>query len=401
MHLKDEMLKIEEKIIQWRRDLHQIPEVGLELPQTAAYISWELEKMGIPHERNIGGSGMVGLIEGQKKDEKKSPTTKTIALRADMDGLAIEEETGLPFASANGNMHACGHDAHSAMLLGAAQVLQENRHHFTGNVKLLFQAAEEGPGGAKLMIEAGALKNPEVGAVLGLHIGGISGETKSGSIGISYGNLMACLDRFSLKVKGKGSHGAYPEKGVDPVVMTSQIIGALQTIVSREVKATEPTVLTVGTIHGGRAYNIIPDFVEVEGTVRAIDQLIREYIARRMKEIVEGISVSMRGSAEFEYVFGYPPLVNDAEFTRRFVQSAEKILKESEIIEIQKPVMGGEDMAEFLNAVPGTYFFLGAAKETEGKTYPHHNSRFDLDESAFVIGAALLAQGAVDWLKPD
>lgn len=397
MNFYDEMKLNEDLIIGWRRALHRIPEVGLDLPKTAAYISSVLDKIGIPHERDIGGSGIVGLIEGQKKDPTGEKGGKTIALRADMDGLAVKEETGLPFASTNGNMHACGHDAHSAILLGAAKMLQENREHFSGNVKLLFQAAEEGPGGAKPMIEAGALENPEVSAVIGLHMKGI-GDTDSGTVGICYGNLMGCLDRFTLKVKGKGGHGAYPDKGVDPVVMTSQIITALQTIISREVNATESAVLSIGQIHGGSAYNIIPEAVEVEGTVRATSQEVREYIAQRMKEVVEGIALSLRGSAEFEYSFGYPPLVNDTDFTKKFVDSALKIVDRSEIVEIQKPEMGGEDMAYFLDAVPGTFFYLGSSKATDGNVYPFHNSRFDVDEDVFASGSALLAQGAVDWL---
>ncbi len=392
MELLNQLKDYESNIIQWRRELHQIPEVGLELPNTAAYVSGELDKLGIPHQKNIGVSGIVGLIEGKK-------TGKTIALRADMDALAIQEETGLPFASTNGNMHACGHDAHTAMLLGAAKVLMENKEQLNGNVKLFFQAAEEGPGGAKPMIDDGALENPKVDAVLGLHVGVISTEMKNGMVGLCYGNLMACLDRFTLKLIGKGCHGAYPENGVDPIVMAAQIVSGLQTLVSREVKPTEPAVVTVGQIHGGRAYNIIPDVVELEGTVRATNQSVREHLASRMKEMVESIAAGMRGKAEFEYIFGYPPLVNDPDFTSDFAETAKNIVGEKNILEIKTPVMGGEDMAYFLEAVPGTFFFLGSEKETDGVVHPHHNSRFDLDENVFVSGSALLAQGAFDWLE--
>ena len=394
MELLNQVKKYESDMIRWRRELHQIPEVGLELPNTAAYVSGELDKLGISHQRNIGVSGIVGLIEGKKPG-------RTIALRADMDALAIQEETGLPFASTNGNMHACGHDAHAAMLLGAAKVLMENRDRLSGNVKLLFQAAEEGPGGAKPMIDDGALENPKVDAVLGLHVGVVSNEMKNGMVGLCYGNLMACLDRFRLRVIGKGCHGAYPENGVDPIVMAAQMVSGLQTLVSREVKPTEPAVVTIGQIHGGRAYNIIPDVVELEGTVRATDQTVREHLAARMKEMVESIAAGMRGKAEFEYTFGYPPLVNDPEFTNNFAETAKNIVGEKNILEIKTPVMGGEDMAYFLEAVPGTFFFLGSEKEADGVVHPHHNSRFDLDESVFVSGAALLAQGAFDWLEKN
>ena len=392
MNWRKQVEVYETQIIQWRRDLHQIPEVGLYLPKTADYISRELEKMGIQCRRNVGGSSLIGLIQGGKEG-------KTIALRADMDALAIKEETGLEYASANDNMHACGHDAHSAILLGAARVLQDHREQLRGNVKLLFQAAEEGPGGARLMIQEGALENPAVSAVMGLHVGTVYGELKTGMVGISYGKMMACMDRFVFNVKGKGCHGAYPDKGVDPIVMAAQLIGALQILVSREVKPTEPAVITVGRISGGRAFNIIPDAVEVEGTVRAGDQQVRDHIATRMLELAEGTAKSMGGWVDLEYSWGHPPLENDPEFTRQFVQSALKVVEEYQLLEIRQPVMGGEDMAYFLKAVPGTFFFLGSAPEVDGTVYPHHSSRFQLDEKVFVTGSALLVQGTVDWLE--
>lgn len=392
MRLKDKVKAYEQQIVQWRRDLHQIPEVGLQLPQTAAYVAGELAKMGIPHREQVGGSGIVALIEGTLPG-------KTIALRADMDALAIREETGLPFASTNDNMHACGHDAHAAMLLGAARALKDQQHQMKGNVKLLFQAAEEGPGGAKPMLEEGAFDNPTVEAVIGLHIGAVDSNIKNGQVGVSYGKMMAAMDRFVVKVKGKGCHGAYPEKGVDPVVMASQMITSLQTLVSREVRATEPAVVTVGKIHGGRAFNIIPDVVEMEGTVRATDYEVRELLARRIGEVAQSVAQAMRGEVEYEYFYGYPPLVNDPDFTREFVQSALKVVEEKDLVEVKVPVMGGEDMAYFLEQVPGTYVFLGSALEQAGVFYPHHNSRFMLDESVFATGAALLAQGAWDWLE--
>lgn len=392
MELKDQAKRYEKQIIQWRRDLHQIPEVGLHLPKTAAYVARELKKMGIDYRENVGGSGIVALIEGEQPG-------KSIALRADMDALAIREETGLDYTSNNENMHACGHDAHAAMLLGAAKVLKENRHLIKGSVKLLFQAAEEGPGGAKPMLEEGAFENPKVDAVLGLHTGAVGGELQNGQVGICFGKMMAAMDRFVMKVKGEGCHGAYPEKGVDPVVTAAQIIAALQTLISREVQATEPAVVTVGKIRGGTAFNIIPDVVEFEGTVRSVDYQVREHLAKRIGELSQSIALGMRGEAEYGYFYGYPPLVNDPAFTEAFLESAKKVVKEEDIVEVKTPVMGGEDMAYFLEQVPGTYFFLGSIERQNGVQYPHHNSRFRLDESVFVTGTALLVQGAVDWLK--
>jgi amidohydrolase len=392
MELKDKVKANEQQIIQWRRDLHQIPEVGLHLPKTAAYVTGELKKMGIPYRENVGGSGIVALIEGETPG-------KTIALRADMDALSIKEETDLAYASATDNMHACGHDAHTAMLLGAAKVLKDNKHLLKGNVKLLFQAAEEGPGGAKPMLEEGAFENPKVNAVLGLHAGAVGGNIGNGQVGVCFGKMMAAMDRFVVNVKGKGCHGAYPEKGVDPIVMAAQMIGSLQTLVSREVQATEPAVVTVGKIHGGSAFNIIPDEIEFEGTVRSTDDKVRKWLAKRIGELTQSIAQGMRGEVEYEFFYGYPPLVNDSDFTRGFLVSAKKVVGEEDVVEVKTPVMGGEDMAYFLEQVPGTYFFLGSIMEQEGVQYPHHNSRFMLDESVFVTGTALLVQGAVDWLE--
>lgn len=382
----------QQQIVEWRRELHKIPEVGLDLPKTSAFVSDILKKLGIEHRTKVGVSGIVGLIKGSKPG-------KTIMLRADMDALALKEETGLPFASTNENMHACGHDSHTAMLLGAAKILNENKQDLSGSVKLVFQPAEEGPGGAKPMIDDGAMDNPRVDAALGLHIGCIFKEVGTGQVGVSYGNLMACLDKFYIKIKGHGCHGAMPNTGVDPIAIAGQVIGSLQTIVSREIKPTRPAVVTIGQIHGGRTYNIIPDSVELEGTARAVDQDIREDIARRIEEIVAGVVKGMRGDYEYKYTFGYPPLVNDAEFTKGFVETARKVVGADNIIEITEPTMGGEDMAYFLERVPGTFFFLGGSNEKKGIVHPHHNPKFDVDEDVFWLGSALLAQGAIDWLE--
>jgi amidohydrolase len=393
-NIVEQAKSIQQQIVEWRRQLHKIPEVGLDLPNTSAFVSDQLTKLGIEHRTKVGVSGIVGLIKGGKPG-------KTIMLRADMDALALKEETGLPFASTNENMHACGHDSHTAMLLGAAKILNENRDKLSGNVKLIFQPGEEGPGGAKPMIDDGAMVNPKVDAALGLHIGCIFRELGPGQVGVHYGNIMACLDSFYIKIKGHGCHGAMPNTGVDPIPIAGQVIGALQTIVSREVKPTRPAVVTIGQIHGGRTYNIIPDTVEMHGTARAVDQDIREDIARRIEEIVAGVTKGMRADYEYKYTFGYPPVVNDALFTKDFVETAKKVVGDENIIEIAEPTMGGEDMAYFLERVPGTFFFLGGSNEKKGIVHPHHNPRFDVDEDVFWIGTALLAQGAIDWLEKN
>lgn len=388
----DEIRKVESDIISWRRELHQIPEIGLNLPKTTTYIKDKLDEMGIDYYTLVDGNAIVGLIKGGQEG-------KTIALRADMDALPIAEETGLPFASTNGCMHACGHDAHASILLGAAKVLNSNKDKLKGNVKLLFQPAEEYPGGALPMIEEGAMENPKVDAVIGLHVGTISKEVEKGKIAVSYGPMMAAMDRILIKIKGKGSHGAYPELSIDPISTAAEVISALQRVVSREVKAIDPAVLSITRIQGGFNQNIIPDVVELEGTVRTVNNETRQMIAKRIDEITKGITSAMRADYELQYDFKYPPLINSEEFTKFFVESAKKIMPEEDIFEMKNPVMGGEDMAYFLEKAPGTFFFLSNPKEIDGVAYPHHNSKFDIDESIFYKGSALLVQTVIDYLK--
>lgn len=388
----EEVKKIEDQIISWRRHLHKIPELGLELPKTSKYVQEELSKMGIEYHTLINGNAIVAIIKGAEEG-------KTIALRADMDALPIREETGLPFASDNGCMHACGHDAHTSMLLGAGKILNENRDKLKGNVKLFFQPGEEYPGGALPMIEEGAMENPKVDAVLGLHNGSISKDVEKGKIGVSYGAMMASMDRILIKIKGKGSHGAYPEQSIDPISTAAEVISALQRIVSREVKAIDPAVLSITRINGGFNQNIIPDEVEMEGTVRAVNPETRRFIAKRIEEVTKGITTAMRAECEVEYEFKYPPLINSKSFTESFVESAKKVIPEEDIFDMKDPVMGGEDMAYFLEKAPGTYFFLSNPKEIDGEIYAHHNSKFDVDESVFHIGSSLFVQTVVDFLK--
>ena len=388
----EEIKKIESQIISWRRDLHKMPELGLELPNTSRYVQAQLSQMGIEYHTLVEGNAIVGIIKGSEEG-------KTIALRADMDALPIREETGLPFASDNGSMHACGHDAHTAILLGAAKLLNENRDRLKGNVKLFFQPGEEYPGGALPMIKEGAMENPKVDAVLGLHNGSISKDVEKGKIGVSYGAMMASMDRILIKIKGKGSHGAYPEQSIDPISTSAEVISALQRIVSREVKAIDPAVLSITRINGGFNQNIIPDEVEMEGTVRAVNPETRNFIARRIEEVTKGITSAMRAECEVQYDFKYPPLINSKSFTESFVESAKKVISKEDIFEMKDPVMGGEDMAYFLEKAPGTYFFLSNPKEVDGEIYAHHNSKFDVDESIFHIGSSLFVQAVFDFLK--
>ncbi|MBU5428091.1 amidohydrolase [Tissierella pigra] len=389
-----EVKKIEKDIISWRRKLHQIPEVGLNLRKTSKFIMDELDNMNIEYHTLVNGNAIVGLIKGKEEG-------KTIGLRADTDALPVKEETGLEFASDNGCMHACGHDGHTAVLLGVAKILNENKDKFKGNVKLLFQPGEEYPGGAKPMIEEGALENPKVDAVMGLHLGNLGKGIPKGKIGVSYGAMMAAVDVMYIKINGKGSHGAYPHQAIDPIVTASEIVLALQTIISREIDPVEPAVVSVTRIDGGFNHNIIPDSVEIQGTIRTVNEDTRQRISRRIEEIVKGITMAHGANYEIDYEFCYPALINSEEFTKGFVESAKKIIPEDDIVEMKVPVMGAEDMSFFLQRVPGTFFYLSNPGEIDGQFYPHHNPKFDIDEEDIWKGAALIIQSTIDWLNEN
>lgn len=387
-----EVRAVETDMIKWRRDLHQIPELGLELPKTSAYVQARLKEMGIPFTTLVNGNAVVGLIEG-------AADGPTLAIRADMDALPIAEETGLPFAATNGWMHACGHDGHTAMLLGAAKVLNEHRHLLKGRVKLLFQPGEEYPGGAKPMIEEGCMENPKVDYVIGLHEGNIDPSMPSGVFAWNDGAMMASMDRFLIEVKGQGSHGAYPELAHDPIVTAGQLIGALQTIKSRNVKATDPTIVSICRVEGGFNQNIIPDKVELEGTVRALNDDVRHMMARRIEEISKGIGAGMGVECKVTYDFKYPAVINDKETTHRVKDILQNLFGEERVIETPEPRMGGEDFAYYLQEAPGTFLFLSNPNPVEGTVYPHHHAKFDVDESLFYMGAAAFVQVALEFLN--
>jgi len=397
MDFKESAKKLHQKIIEWRRDLHRIPETGVDTPQTEAYVCAELDKMGIPYRKGLGRHGVAALLEGKNK--------KTVfAVRADMDGLPIREETGLPFASENGNMHACGHDAHAAMGLGTAKLLSDVKDQLEGSVLFIFQPGEEGcpdgPGGAKRMLDDGAFDDPVPSAMVGLHTGCIWKDFVPGEIGYRSGGIMACMDRFEILVKGKGSHGAYPHGSIDAISITGQLISELQTIVSREIDPLEPAVVSLGEVHAGTAFNIIPGECRITGTVRALNQETREFLARRIEEVASGVASSMRGSIEFKYGWEGPaPVMNDPSMTEELRLAAAKIVGEEKVREIARPSMGGEDIAFFLEKAPGTFFYLPGCNEEKGQTWPHHNSKFDIDEDVLWIGPAVMATMVFDWLK--
>ena len=390
-HILEEAKSISAEIAEWRRHLHQTPELGLETPKTSAYIVQELKKMGVEEIRErVGGWGVAALVKGEKPG-------KTLAIRADCDALPIKEETGLPFASKNGLMHACGHDAHTAMALGAAKLLLAHKAELAGTVKFIFQPAEENVQGAKAMIDDGVMENPHVDALIGLHTGCLWKEVGNGEIGVRFGSLMAAVDRFVVTFKGKGGHGATPHLAVDPVTMTATAVLELQTILSRELSPLDAAVLTVGRIEGGKSFNIIPESCLIEGTVRTLNPATRAFVEERLRAVVSRVADGMRGVAEVEYESGPPPLINDTDFTRTFQAFAARLAGAEKVKEIGEPTMGGEDVAYFLEMVPGTFFVHGSCAPEKGQVYPHHNPKFDIDEETFPLGSALFAGFALSW----
>ncbi len=391
MNAKQSAKDIHSDIIEWRRRLHQIPEIGFDLFQTSQFVKDRLNEMGISYE-TMARTGVLALISGDE-------TGPTIALRADMDGLPIKEETGLDYASVNGNMHACGHDAHTAMLLGTAKILAENKDLLKGTVKMIFQPAEETTGGAKIMIDEGCMKGPHVDAVIGLHIGQLFKEVGDGQIGIRYGSMMAAVDSFSVKVRGHGGHGARPHQCIDPIITSSEMITSLQRIVSREIDPTHEAVLSICMIQGGTTTNVIPETVEFKGTIRTLDQDDRLFIEKRFREICASIAQANRAEAEITYGKFYPAVLNDEDFTRFFAKSAAKIVGKRNIVEIKRPGMGAEDMAYYLLETKGTFFSLGSFRSDRDTQYPHHHPKFDINEDVLWIGPAVFAQTVIDFFK--
>lgn len=388
--LSPEVAQLNDAVIALRRTLHQWPELGFQEERTSALVADHLMALGLQVTTGLARTGVVGLLRGAGEG-------KTVLLRADMDGLPLEEASGAPYASQHrGVMHACGHDGHTAILLTVARVLAQQRQRFYGTVKFAFQPAEElPPGGAKGMIEAGILENPRVDAVFGLHLWN---GLPVGKIGVEAGPIMASVDRFDVVVKGVGSHGAYPHMGVDPIVIGSHIVTALQTVVSREMPPLAPVVVTVGRFQGGTAFNVIPSHAELSGTVRTVDAQIRQDMPGRLERIIRGITSAMRADCEFKYEFGYPVTINHPGMAELAHQVAAKIVGEANVVSAGM-TMGAEDMAYFLAAVPGCYVRLGSGNPAKGLVHPHHSALFDFDEAALPIGVELLTQITLAFLS--
>ncbi|MFS0671937.1 M20 metallopeptidase family protein [Ornithinibacillus sp. 179-J 7C1 HS] len=365
------------EMVEIRRYLHQYPELSFQEYKTAQYIAEFYDKLHIPYQKGVGGNGIVATLKGGKPG-------KTIALRADFDALPIQDAKDVPYKSkVAGVMHACGHDGHTATLLIIAKVLKTYQEELPGTVLFLHQHAEEyAPGGAKPMIEAGAIEN--VDAVFGTHLWA---TTPVGVIQTSTDVLMAGADRFEIKIQGQGGHGAYPHETKDSIVIASQMVSQLQQIVSRRIDPLETAVITIGIFEAGNAFNVIADTARLVGTVRYLNSDTQEQVIQEMEKVIKGICTSYECSYTFNYEKGYPPVLNHK-------QEAELILEESsKLPEVEKaekiiPVMGGEDFAYYLQEKPGAYFFTGAKKE--GNHYPHHHPHFDFDEKAMPIAAKVL-----------
>lgn len=387
----DRVNKIFPEMVEIRRHLHRHPELGYEEHETHKFICKQLDKLQIPH-KTLAKTGIVGLIEG-------GAPGKCVALRADMDALPIFEENTVLYRSQNdGVMHACGHDAHMACLLGAAMLLSENRQNFHGSVKLIFQPGEEGIGGAKPMIDEGALEAPYVDAVAGAHV---MSHIPAGKALFKHGPIMASPDDFEITITGKSGHGAYPHKASDPVVCACQLVCALQTVASRLSNPLDPTVVTVGKIEGGTATNIIPDQVKLWGTARTISRENRDEIAGKMEQIIKGITQAMGCGYDFRFIYLYPPTINDGAVTDAFAAAAQKIIGKENVLWGTEPSMSGEDFAFFAQERPATFFHLGCGNEKLGLVNPIHNSKFDIDETCLKVGAACFTQFALDFLNQE
>ena len=376
MNIRSEIKNIEKNIIDWRRDFHQYPELGFDEHRTSKIIGETLKEMGLAPKMNVGKTGVTAdLTFGEGP---------TIALRADMDALPMQETSGLDFSSKHdGVMHACGHDGHMAMLLGAAKVLTQNGNSFNGTVRFIFQPAEEGAGGARYMIEDGCLDG--VDEIYGIHVWNYQ---PVGEVGITDGPVLAAADLFEIDIKGIGGHGAAPQGTVDAVVVSSHLVQALQTIVSRNTNPLESTVVTIGTISGGHNFNIIADEVTLSGTARAYTEENRNLIKTRMAEIIDGVAKTFGAEISFDYEDGYPPTINHTDPVNKVLKAAERVVGEKAGMPYLS--MGGEDFSYYLQKIPGCFFFVGSAPNDQ-KLFetPHHCSHFTMDERALLVGPSI------------
>ena len=394
---------IEPKVIEWRREIHQNPELSNREFKTAEKIAKHLTSLGIEVQTGVAHTGVVGILKGKKPG-------KVIALRADIDALPVFERNDLPFKSNivtdyKGEevpvMHACGHDTHTAILMGVAEILSKHTDKIKGTVKFIFQPAEEGPpegeeGGALLMVKEGVLKNPDVDAIFGLHI---NSQTPVGVIRYKSGGTMAAAQKFIINVKGKQSHGARPWSGVDPILISAKIIDGLQTIISREAELTnEAAVITVGKITSGVRFNIIPESAEMIGTIRTLDYDMKALINRRMEEMVPALAKAYGGEATIEIKDATDITYNDPDLVTKMLPTLNKVAGENNV-QTQKAVTGAEDFSYFQKEVPGFFFFLGGMTPGNTESFPHHTPDFIIDDSGLLLGVKALTEMSIDYLS--
>jgi amidohydrolase len=390
--LRSDIDEILPGVVADRRHIHQNPELGFQEFETSKLVAERLRSLGVEDVRTgIATTGVTGLIRGTKPGPDK-----VVLLRADMDALPIREENEVDYKSQNpGKMHACGHDAHTAGLLGVARLLMNRRDQFSGTVKVLFQPAEEGGGGALVMINEGVLEDPKVDAAFGLHV---DQGSPVGTISLRPGPALAAADRFTAVIKGRGGHGAHPHETIDPIAVGAQIVTALQTIVGREVDPTEPAVVTVGALIAGEAANVIPDTAELRGTLRSFNPDVRKQLATRVEEIVKGIAGALRAEVDYKYLPGYPATVNDPEMTELVWEVAAEVVGADNVVE--PPLqMGAEDFSYFLQRVPGAFFFVGSRNAERGLTWGHHHPRFDIDEDVMVHGMETMVRTVLSYMS--
>lgn len=377
------------ELVNIRRHLHENPELGFEEVATAQYIADYLAGLGLEVTRQVAKTGVVALIRGVQPG-------KTVAIRADMDALPIQELNEVPYKSKHpGKMHACGHDAHVAAAIGAARILWELRDQINGNVKFIFQPAEEAPGGAEPMIAAGVLENPAVDAIIGGHVWG---SLESGIIEVMSGPTMASSDIIRLKIIGKGGHAAQPHTTIDPIVIASEIVGALQKLVSRQTDPFESVVISICSFHAGDVFNVIPHSAYLEGAVRTLNNELRQELPHKIEKIIRGITEPYGATYELDYYLGYPVTVNDPGVTETVRRAAISVLGADKVRVAARASMGGEDYAYFLNKVPGTYIRIGTRNPEKGICQEMHHPRFDIDEAVLELTPVVYAQAAFDLL---
>jgi amidohydrolase len=391
MGIKTAVDKLNEELIELRRDFHRHPELGLEEYRTADRIESYLKPLGLAVSR-IGETGVVGLLKGNQPG-------RTLMLRADIDALPVKEMTDLPYKSVNeGLMHACGHDGHTAMLLVAARILCERKDRIKGNIKFLFQPNEENMH-AGLLVEKGVLENPVVDAAFGIHL---MTSLETGKIGVASGAVMAGMHTFKLVIKGKGGHTGFPQESIDPIIAAANLVQTTQIIQSREIDAFKPTVIVFGRIEGGTASNVIPDQVELEGTIRYLydaDAAGEDHPCKKFERIVKRVCQTHRTQYELVYPYNHPAVINDSEMIQLVRAAAAEALDAEDRI-VPFVTMVGEDFCEFANRVPSAFYFIGAGNKDKGADYPHHHARFNIDEAALSVGLEMHVRSALMYLKP-